>query len=524
MSARTIAFDRWPIGRRLMATTADALKGRAGLAFDRGSVRTFDRDGRMHVEVANISKACVNPYVGHEIPEWKALGLDGDKIYKLLRDPAELEKAAPTANNIPVMLEHVAVTADDHQPELVVGSTGTGAIFQAPFLRNGLVLWARDGIDVVESEEQKELSCAYHYRADMTPGTYEGDSYDGVMRDIEFNHVALVREGRAGADVVVGDSMEAILMATKSKLMSRTACISLGALAAFLSPKLAKDAKLDITPAFSALTAKNFKEQKPKIVAALTKLTAGKLAQDADLDGIVELLDKLESVSDDAAEVANANSALPILRDDDDATSPRRLRDETMDADPMVASREFLNGKLSPEDLKTYDEMCAKKPVMDAEETEEEKAAREKKEAEKKKADGAQDEPPPFKGKPEVGKGPVPITKPAMDAAIKLAVDAAVKQTREDQKALREAEEAVRPYVGKLAMAHDSAADVYRTALSTLGVKDVEKIDASAYPALLAALPNPNDRVKRMPAMALDAASEKSFAERFPGAASIKVL
>jgi Uncharacterized protein conserved in bacteria (DUF2213) len=50
-----------------------------GLAFDRASVRTYDRDGRLHVEISNISKAAVNPYIGREIPDWKALGLDPDK-------------------------------------------------------------------------------------------------------------------------------------------------------------------------------------------------------------------------------------------------------------------------------------------------------------------------------------------------------------------------------------------------------------------------------------------------------------
>ena len=82
-----------------------------GLAFDRASVRTYDRDGRLHVEISNISKATVNPYIGREIPDWKALGLDPDKVYKLLRDPDELAKAAPTFNNIPVLSRHVAAAA-----------------------------------------------------------------------------------------------------------------------------------------------------------------------------------------------------------------------------------------------------------------------------------------------------------------------------------------------------------------------------------------------------------------------------
>jgi hypothetical protein len=39
----------------------------------------------------------------------------------------------------------------------------------------------------------------------MTPGMYEGQRYDGVMRDIQGNHVALVKAGRAGSDVMAAD-------------------------------------------------------------------------------------------------------------------------------------------------------------------------------------------------------------------------------------------------------------------------------------------------------------------------------
>ena len=175
-------------------------------AYDRAaSARTYDVDGRLHVARSNISKANVCTYNGSEIPDSQSLGLDPNRVYKLLRDPKELESAAATFNNIPVLSQHVPVSAEDHQPDLVVGSTGTDAEFVVPYLTNSLVIWSQDAIDAIESEAQKELSCAYRYTADMTPGTYMGRSYDGVMRGIVGNHLAIVPEGRAGSDVVVAD-------------------------------------------------------------------------------------------------------------------------------------------------------------------------------------------------------------------------------------------------------------------------------------------------------------------------------
>jgi len=99
----------------------------------------------------------------------------------------------------------------------VIGATGSDAAFKAPYLTNSLVVWAKSAIDGIENDEKKEIASAYHYSADMTPGTYEGIRYDGVMRSIIGNHVAVVREGRAGTDVVVGDSSIEIGDATMVK-------------------------------------------------------------------------------------------------------------------------------------------------------------------------------------------------------------------------------------------------------------------------------------------------------------------
>ena len=68
------------------------------MAFDRQSARSIDADGRLHVSKTNISKANVCPYFGREIPNWQELGLDGDKVYRLYRDPEELAKGEVTVN------------------------------------------------------------------------------------------------------------------------------------------------------------------------------------------------------------------------------------------------------------------------------------------------------------------------------------------------------------------------------------------------------------------------------------------
>lgn len=211
---------------------------RLSLAQDR-SLRSYDQDGRLHVESSNISKATVNPYYGSEIPNYRQLGLEPKKVYYLLRDSEELEKAAPTFNNLPLLNKHIPVSADEPQKEVIAGTTGSDTVFEDGYLKCSLAVWDAEAIAGIESGEQVELSSAYRYTADMTAGEFEGRHYDGVMRDIVGNHVALVDVGRAGRDVVVSDAdpfHERKTMKLKAGAKAR--------IQAAVQPLLAQDAEL----------------------------------------------------------------------------------------------------------------------------------------------------------------------------------------------------------------------------------------------------------------------------------------
>lgn len=207
----------------------------SAFAFDKASVRTYDTDGKLHVELTPISKANVCVYYGREIPGNEELGLIPDKAYRLLRDPEELRKGADTFNNQPLLNAHIAVSVLDPPKEAIIGSTGESAEFDGTYLKNSLVIWDVNSIIGVENNQQREISSSYRYRLDMTPGEYEGEAYDGVMRDIVCNHVAIVPSGRAGPDVFVYDSKP-----TGSKLMSKAK-----ALMALFKPFLANDANTE---------------------------------------------------------------------------------------------------------------------------------------------------------------------------------------------------------------------------------------------------------------------------------------
>ena len=179
------------------------------LAFDKATVRKVDQDGKLHVAISHISKAMVCPYYGYEIPNYESLGLDKNTVYNLLRDPQELEKAAHTFNKLPILSKHEAVfvgITDNEFKKYIIGFSGDDAVYNTPYVDNSLVIYDSVAIAAIEQSAQKEISCGYRYVPVMTKGTYDGMSYDGVMTDIVGNHIAIVESGRAGSDVVVGDS------------------------------------------------------------------------------------------------------------------------------------------------------------------------------------------------------------------------------------------------------------------------------------------------------------------------------
>lgn len=179
------------------------------LAYDKhslNSVRHYDENGFLHVDLCNITKEQVAPYYGREIPGWQELGLIPDKIYYGYRPFEEIKKGADTFNNLPLLSEHVEDGADKKNQHLRVGSLGTNAAAQEPYLTNSLAVYEEKAIKSIESGEKKELSSAYRYDPVFKPGFFDGQKYDFRMENIRGNHVALVKEGRAGSDVVVADS------------------------------------------------------------------------------------------------------------------------------------------------------------------------------------------------------------------------------------------------------------------------------------------------------------------------------
>lgn len=283
------------------------------------------------------------------------------------------------------------------------------------------------------------------------------------------------------------------------------------ALRTYLAPKLAVDAAVDLTPVLRGLSPKSFDAAaqarlKVALDAALKPAKSGKakLAADADVADVQEVLDQLQDMApqiadlvvggpaaaaapgdppadggaspedtspSDKSDIPPGNPDAPI--DTDDKAPPGDPADtgDNPDAGDDAKILTFLQGKLSPED------MTALKAMLQG-------------------GGGAMD---------------TKVPKTAMDAAIA----AATKGVRTQMRQVQDAEREVLPFVGQITVAMDSAEDVFKFALDKMGV-DVKGVHPSAYGPILRAQAKPGQaQARQAPAMAADAAAETSYSTKY---------
>ena len=399
------------------------------------SVRTKDENGFLHVALTPISKATVNPYLGKEIEGSKEHGFEPDKIYYGLRDPDELEKGAGTFNGLPLLLEHHPTDAENLPKEWVVGSMGTDAVFEKPYLKNSLTVTDAQAIQYIEDGTAKEISCSYRFTPDFTAGEYiESDGskvhYDFIMRDIKGNHVALVPEGRAGHDVKVADGIDAVKYIANEERRSNMPIDDF--IAKFMP--LASD------------------EEKAAAKAALEALAPAKDEEPTFAEG-VSYGEKLEKEEPKKLDSEHESEGMEKKLDGDEAIE--EVKDACGKDEELPVDEENLDELMKDPKFKAAFEMGVRYGEK-----------REKADPEKIDADHERE---------------------GMERALgEDSVKAIEKRITDKLRGINDAAKKVRPLVGEISnpFAFDSAESVYKFALEKNG-KDVKKYPASAYEGMV---------------------------------------
>lgn len=169
------------------------------------SKRQTDVNGYLLVRDNPITKVGVFSYLGSEIGAPEA-----DRVYRVYRPQEELEnpETIASANLVPWIDEHEFLGVDGTPPEKkgVQGTTGESARFEYPYLRNSIRAYSSFMQNLID-RGKVELSPSYRCRYEFSEGVFDGMQYDAIQRDIRFNHLASVKEGRTGPDVAVQDCL-----------------------------------------------------------------------------------------------------------------------------------------------------------------------------------------------------------------------------------------------------------------------------------------------------------------------------
>ena len=96
----------------------------------------------------------------------------------------------------PVIITHDAgLVTKDNVAENEIGTILTKGFRDGENVRAKIVI---HDTDEMKQSGLKELSLGYNLDLDETPGEWNGQPYDAIQRNIRINHLALVREARAG--------------------------------------------------------------------------------------------------------------------------------------------------------------------------------------------------------------------------------------------------------------------------------------------------------------------------------------
>ena len=229
-----------------------------------------------------------------------------------------------------VTLNHPKVLLDSKTTKLhQVGHAGSHVRFSDGFVEVALVITDQNAIDAIQRGDAQEVSAGYRVDYDPTPGvTPNGESYDGIQRNIKVNHIALVARGRAGREARLlldsGDRNDAVadIEPPSNSPVISMARITLDGLDIELPADAAGAVQSFVkeTGRAQAELQQKLDAQEEKIQAVVTEKTEAQDRIDASQERIAELEKQLaEAVAaseqrDDAAEINDAvNKRLEAL-------------------------------------------------------------------------------------------------------------------------------------------------------------------------------------------------------------------
>jgi hypothetical protein len=147
---------------------------------------------------------------------------DHGKVRRELRLPEDVfaPESLRSYRGAPIVISHDAGLIDkDNVAENQIGTILSVGEKRGPDVVAEIII---HDTDAMKSAGLKELSLGYNLDLDETPGVWNGQPYDAIQRHIRINHLALVREARAGEQARLNlDSRDKESILTGGKNMTK---------------------------------------------------------------------------------------------------------------------------------------------------------------------------------------------------------------------------------------------------------------------------------------------------------------
>lgn len=286
-------------------------------------------------------------------------------VRKELRLPEEVfsKNSLASYEGSPIIISHDAgLITKDNAHENSIGTILTKGFRDGDNVRAKIVI---HDTDEMKESGLKELSLGYNLDLDETPGVWNGQPYDAVQRNIRINHLALVREARAGEQArlnIDGKGAEKKGAAMKTRKTTRTRRSD-----GILSPDELKEAIKEYRARHpEAGQGGNQDEDEEQVMPPVPEVEQDADEEDIDLTGMEEIREKQQAKQDaEEADLAAANDT--IQHQDEDIQTLLDI------IDTLLAERDFKGAKTDAEEEPVPEEIPpVEEPAGNTDEGEEE--------------------------------------------------------------------------------------------------------------------------------------------------------
>lgn len=250
-------------------------------------------------------------------------------------------RLAPVTLGHPVNETGDGLLSVENAHGIIRGSVGDLIEHDGKYINSTLIVTDKEAIDAVTEKGHEELSCGYSKDLEMIAGEWEGIPYDARQRNIRYNHVALVKRGRAGDTRISLDAdLQEENMSTDVKMPELKQVMIDGALYA-AEPKVLEE----LSKAKASLDSMEAEKEQTISKAEYSKLEAERDALKASLDEAEKQESDFEAINAKVKErLAIIQSATVAL---DDAEGLVELEDSEIMKKVILAScpEASLDGK-----------------------------------------------------------------------------------------------------------------------------------------------------------------------------------